>query len=853
MQTEPVRPSGLKEVSVTIAEASSDAVGLRRALFKEGAATYSFVCRSPQELPPEELLQSYRRFSPASLQWQLSSRASSSDLVEGPLVSSLWTALLLVDVSGYTKMCAKAGAELARHHTNTFFTGIIEEIVQHGGDVLKFLGDAMMVAWPVPLDASHEARVHAVREASTCAAQVMSRRGHYRAPLAPWPSEIEKLSSEAPLEVELTLHCGLVCGHGYLFDVGDSRRREVLIGGSLVAELGETESEAQSGEVVISAEVAAMLPVSATKQLASGHYRLLKDWCLADSTDSEHGHGACSSSCSPTSHTFQGALERRGVCRIQQLWRAVQPCFQGLLVPLRRTLGDALANGHRYEPPRRKAPPVVPLPPRATGHAEGILGKHLALQFPRLSLDRSASEGGPRRSPDRHPTPEAMEAHERSRKCLAAHVPNACRFYVEDDSVSVLEALGEMRNVTTLFVAMDGLLPALNTGEVEPVQRAFTALCESARKFGGEIRQFVLDDKGCVGICAWGLPHTSHVDDPARAVKCALNLLDTLKRFNNLEPGPHIGIATGEVYVGLIGTLQRCEYAMVGPSVNLAARLMSKADCWQVLVDESVKKVVEEVDGLEDFSFELIGPVPAKGYSLPVIVYEPGRLSAGDLGPLTPFSRATRMPSKEASRAVFLERWDMVDHEVQLIGRLASVLAHGGEGGKAEFSLRTLVHIMERLGYEPHAGRSVLSRALRAVVQLRASNILRATRGGYRGDPLYTFVSKELQETVYQLLPSGERAEIHGHYADWIMMEVHSSGASTPGSHSPQVASVLTAAVSAFKTSRREKKVEDVQEHEVPHVKIELSPKLARLALLHHDLEGHLRQHIHRARGRLKK
>jgi class 3 adenylate cyclase len=47
-----------------------------------------------------------------------------------------------------------------------------------------------------------------------------------------------------------------------------------------------------------------------------------------------------------------------------------------------------------------------------------------------------------------------------------------------------------------------------------------------------------------------------------------------------------IGIATGDVFCGFVGAHHRCEWAVMGPSVNLAARLMGKAPVGTILIDD---------------------------------------------------------------------------------------------------------------------------------------------------------------------------------------------------------------------------------------------------------------------------
>ena len=58
------------------------------------------------------------------------------------------------------------------------------------------------------------------------------------------------------------------------------------------------------------------------------------------------------------------------------------------------------------------------------------------------------------------------------------------------------------------------------------------------------MNKFVMDDKGALLLCAWGLPPMAHVDDPHRATAAAMDLLDA---FKDIGVKAHIGITTGKV------------------------------------------------------------------------------------------------------------------------------------------------------------------------------------------------------------------------------------------------------------------------------------------------------------------
>ena len=141
------------------------------------------------------------------------------------------------------------------------------------------------------------------------------------------------------------------------------------------------------------------------------------------------------------------------------------------------------------------------------------------------------------------------------------------------------ELVNELRTVTALFVG----LPAVPVGDrhaVADLQRFLAAAIRVIARYGGHFRHLAAGDAGSVLVAFFGAP-VGHEDDEERAVRCGLELL-------GLPGGPYrVGVATGAVYCGEVGTGARREYAVIGDSVNLAARLMGAARERQLLVDRA--------------------------------------------------------------------------------------------------------------------------------------------------------------------------------------------------------------------------------------------------------------------------
>lgn len=146
--------------------------------------------------------------------------------------------------------------------------------------------------------------------------------------------------------------------------------------------------------------------------------------------------------------------------------------------------------------------------------------------------------------------------------------------YVQQPSLSV-EA--EIRDVTVIFIKLDGprIHCALNNDDglflsliddiVGIAQRALAA-------YEAMLRQFLVDDKGMVMIFALGVPKCVHFDDATRGLQCATKFCQDLSR---IDVHAYAGVTSGTAYSGTVGNRSRKEFALVGNTVNMAARLMS--------------------------------------------------------------------------------------------------------------------------------------------------------------------------------------------------------------------------------------------------------------------------------------
>ncbi len=216
------------------------------------------------------------------------------------------------------------------------------------------------------------------------------------------------------------------------------------------------------------------------------------------------------------------------------------------------------------------------------------------------------------------PPPRLPPAPSPSAEALGAFVPHSVQ---ERLAAGQREFLAEFRRVSVVFVNLRGLeLHAPDA--LERLHRALAALQEATDRFGGSVNQVVEDDKGTVVVLGFGVALHAHEDDAVRATLASLEIRERLSR-QGLDA--RIGIASDRIFTGWRGGERRAEYALIGSAVNLAARLMQRAE--PILCDGATRAA-----GRRRILFESLAPATVKGRSEPVPVYRP-RAARSDEGP----------------------------------------------------------------------------------------------------------------------------------------------------------------------------------------------------------------------------
>jgi adenylate cyclase len=149
----------------------------------------------------------------------------------------------------------------------------------------------------------------------------------------------------------------------------------------------------------------------------------------------------------------------------------------------------------------------------------------------------------------------------------------------------------------------------------------FTIMVECIQEQGGMLDKFI----GDAIMAAFGLP-VAHGDDADRAVQSAISMISSLFEWNKerMQDGRRpidmgIGINTGTVVAGNIGSPKRMDFTMIGDGVNLASRLESACKQYSARILIS-KYTLRQLNGV--YRTREVDHVVVKGKTQPVAVYE---------------------------------------------------------------------------------------------------------------------------------------------------------------------------------------------------------------------------------------
>ncbi len=356
------------------------------------------------------------------------------------------------------------------------------------------------------------------------------------------------------------------------------------------------------------------------------------------------------------------------------------------------------------------------------------------------------------------------------------YIPAALLEKLEAASKAGGKLQGERRQVTMLFCDVQGSSSAAEHLDPEDwadiMNGAFEHLITPVYSYEGTLARLM----GDAILAFFGAP-ISHEDDPERAVRAALEIIEgigpyreSVKAEFGVEFDVRVGINTGLVVVGAVGSDLRVEYTAMGDAVNIAARMEQTAQPGTVQISDDTKKSIEKL-----FKFEDLGRVEVKGRSEPVPswrVIEPlarPETTRGIEGLRAP------MIGRDAELAVLKEAMEAVQAGG---GVVASVMGEAGLGKS-----RLMSEFKESVGSIPwHEGRSLSYETASAYAPVRG--VLRSIIGIEAQTPpseIWGFVEDAVGDAiparVAEVAPfitsvlGGEVPQEHAHRLNYLVAE----------------------------------------------------------------------------------
>lgn len=192
------------------------------------------------------------------------------------------------------------------------------------------------------------------------------------------------------------------------------------------------------------------------------------------------------------------------------------------------------------------------------------------------------------------------------------------------DNPDLVKIGGDKKFATIFFADIRGYTSFSEGKEpdyiINILNEYFSEAVETVIRYKGYIDKFIGD---CI-MAAWGVPLETEKEDAINAVSCALEIQQLVHSKNrkffkgeaqNLKVG--IGMHSGPLVAGNLGSSRRMDYTVIGDTVNVAARLEGVAGADEVIITQTTRDFLDD-----NFELEAREPVKVKGKVKPIPIYK---------------------------------------------------------------------------------------------------------------------------------------------------------------------------------------------------------------------------------------
>ena len=299
----------------------------------------------------------------------------------------------------------------------------------------------------------------------------------------------------------------------------------------------------------------------------------------------------------------------------------------------------------------------------------------------------------------------------------------------------------ERKVVTVIFVDVSGFTAMSERLDPERVREimndGFDRLVPVILRYGGIIDKFMGD-----GLMAlFGAPQaTEHHAE--HALRACLDLFGATRAYNDergLELGMHMGVNSGLVVAGGMGSASRQDYSVVGDAVNVAARLEDASQIGEILVGPGTYRLTND-----RFEFEALEPISVKGKTQRLPVYRLIGLRAQQL-PL--LAASTRLSMRIAGRKDELAA--LLDIAARARRGAGGVIAIVGDPGLGKSTLVAELrsHVAGSMTWWEAGGQAHRSEVSHGLFPDLIENMIDAPRGSER-DTLASLLDDFLHELL---------------------------------------------------------------------------------------------------------